>query len=215
MGRLMPGPAVHDLLRIAGPDALIPVSGSRPPSWAAASLRAAPWVVVRRAPRAADGALPVGVRGRCRSERLAAWVPTDAVVQCLVPEQLPDRLPLLPDHRRGAVPALEVLDRVRGAVRPFRLRWGPGGSVGFELAAGIAAARPGSDLDLVLRAQVPLPRAVAARLAASLAALPVPADAQLETPHGAVSLAEYAREEGPVLLRTVDGPRLTTDPWRP
>jgi len=38
-------------------------------------------------------------------------------------------------------------------------------------------------------------------------------DAQIETPGGAVALAEYAVASGSVLVRTADGPRLVTDPW--
>jgi phosphoribosyl-dephospho-CoA transferase len=178
-------------------------------------LRAVPWVVVRRAPRSTDGLLPVGVRGRSRAERVAAWLPADAVAQRLRPEQLPDCLPLLSDHRIADIPALAVLGRLRDALAPFGLPWGPGGSVGFELASGHPAARPDSDLDLVIRAQTPLPRAAAARLTRALAGLPVRVDPQLETPHGALSLIEYARGDGAVLLRTVNGPRLTLEPWAP
>jgi phosphoribosyl-dephospho-CoA transferase len=205
---------VHDLLRVTRPNALVP-AGARWPVWVAPSVDATPWVVVRRAPRAADGAFPVGIRGRSRCERAAAWLHPDAVAQWLAPERLPGRLPLLPGSRRLAVPALHALERVGDALTPFHLEWGPGGSVGFELATGLATARPRSDLDLVIRAHTPLLRAVAARLATALAALPVHADAQLETPHGGVSLVEYARGGGPILLRTAHGPRLVLDPWRP
>ena len=215
MEQLIVGPVVHDLLQVSEPDALAPIIGTRLPAWAAPSLDAAPWVVVRRAPRAADGALPVGIRGRSRSERAGAWLPPDAVTQRLAPEQLPGLLPFLPGGRRLAVPALDALDRVGDAITSFELVWGPGGSIGFELASGVATARPGSDLDLVIRAEAQLPADVAARLAAALTALPVSTDAQLETPCGAVSLVEYSRDEGPVLLRTVTGPRLVPDPWQP
>ena len=88
-------------------------------------------------------------------------------------------------------------------------------SIGFELASGVATARPGSDLDLVIRAEAQLPREVAARLTTALTAVPVSTDAQLETPYGAVSLVEYSRDEGPVLLRTTCGPRLVANPWQP
>jgi phosphoribosyl-dephospho-CoA transferase len=142
-------------------------------------------------------------------------MPATAVLQRLTPEQLLHRMPLLSGERRSALPAFSALDRASDVIRPFGLTWGPGGSVGFELASGVPAARPTSDLDLVIRARAPLPRTVAAHLAAALATLPVPPDAQLETPHGAASLVEYARDEGPVLLRTVDGPRLAADPWQP
>jgi phosphoribosyl-dephospho-CoA transferase len=213
--RVITGAAAHDLLRVTAPDALVAAAGPGLPAWAVASLCTAAWVVVRRAPRADDGALPVGVRGRDRAERAAAWLPVDAVAEIVAPEQLPDRLPLLHRGRPTTVPALATVDRAHEVLSAFGLAGGPGGSVGFELATGVPVTRLGSDLDLVVRAPDPLGRDDAARLAARLADLPVRTDVQLETPHGAVSLLEYARDEGPVLVRTVHGPRLTDDPWRP
>ena len=59
----------------------------------------------------------------------------------------------------------------------------------------------------------PLPRRAAAALLDRLADLPARVDVLLETPTGAVALAEYAA--GDCLLRTPTGPRLVRDPWRP
>jgi phosphoribosyl-dephospho-CoA transferase len=92
------------------------------------------------------------------------------------------------------------------------LAWGPTGSVGFELATGAAVAGPASDLDVVVRAPEPWSFARARELADDLARLPVRVDTQLDTPSGAIALAEYACG-GRVLLRTPDGPKLTNDPW--
>jgi phosphoribosyl-dephospho-CoA transferase len=92
------------------------------------------------------------------------------------------------------------------------LAWGPTGSVGFELATGTAVVGPASDLDVVVRAPEPWSHVRARELADDLARLPVRVDTQLDTPSGAVALAEYARG-GRVLLRTPDGPKLTNDPW--
>jgi phosphoribosyl-dephospho-CoA transferase len=93
------------------------------------------------------------------------------------------------------------------------LAWGPTGSIGFELATGVAVAGPASDLDVVVRAPEPWFLAQARELVADLARLPVRVDTQLDTPTGAVVLGEYARG-GRVLLRTPDGPKLVNDPWR-
>ena len=55
-----PAPAVHALLRVMDPGAV--VFDAPRPHWAPAALQLAPWVVVRRAaPRV--GVWPVGVRG--------------------------------------------------------------------------------------------------------------------------------------------------------
>jgi phosphoribosyl-dephospho-CoA transferase len=93
-------------------------------------------------------------------------------------------------------------------------RWGPGGSVGFELASGVPAATPNSDLDIVLDAAASMARADAAALHAALSALAVRIDVLLETPNGAVALAEYASSAGAILLRSPQGARLARDPWR-
>lgn len=206
---------VHDLLHIAQPlRTVMPVDNQSLPAWAVRSLTAAPWVVVRRA--AGDEALAVGIRGSDRGERLAAHVTTGAVRQVVRPHDLPRRAAGIPAGRRTAVPALAALLQALPQLNAYQVRWGPGGSVGFELATGVPTARSTSDLDLVIEARAPVSRDAATRLLAILDQLPVRADALLETPYGAVSLAEYARSETqPVLTRTADGPRLTTNPWRP
>jgi len=54
---------------------------------------------------------------------------------------------------------------------------------------------------------------VARDLLRSMSPGPCRIDVQLETPHGAVSSAEYARGDRPLLLRKSDGPVLVSDPW--
>jgi phosphoribosyl-dephospho-CoA transferase len=202
---MRPELSTHALLRIADPGAL----GESLPAWAAAALARAPWVVVRRAASRA-GLIPVGVRGATRAERLAAWLPPRAVLECLTPPQLAARA----GWRGGArVAALAVLEAVGALMRRHLLNWGPCGSVGFELASGIATATADSDLDLMIEARAPLPPAVAAELHAGLGLLPVRADALLEGPRGAVALEEYAAARPPYLLRTTAGARLVYDPW--
>jgi phosphoribosyl-dephospho-CoA transferase len=109
--------------------------------------------------------------------------------------------------------AFRVLDAIDELFTFLGLAWGPTGSVGFELATGVAVADPASDLDVVVRAPEPWSLARARELTDGLARLPVRVDTQLDTPSGAVALTEYARG-GRVLLRTPDGPKLVNDPWR-
>ena len=71
-----------------------------------------------------------------------------------------------------------------------------------------------SDIDLVVQAPVALSRVLSASLYDSLRRLPVRVDAQIETPSGAVVLAEYASGVARFALRTSWGPRLVDDPWR-
>ena len=200
-----PEPSTHALLRIADPRAL----NGTIPAWAEAALARAPWVVVRRA-GSRDGLLPVGVRGATRAERLPAWLDPRAVLESLTPPQLAARA----GWRSAAhVPALAALEAVAVVMRAHQLLWGPCGSVGFELGSGVATATGDSDLDLMIDAPVPLPRALAGELHACLALLPVRCDVLLEGPQGAVALEEYAAGRTPCVLRTIEGRRLAHDPW--
>ncbi|WP_176067765.1 malonate decarboxylase holo-ACP synthase [Anaeromyxobacter diazotrophicus] len=203
-------PRPHDLLALAGPEALA-LDGPLP-EWARESLSRAPWVVARRA-APERGRWPVGVRGARREERLAAWVAEASVLRRLSPEDLAAaRGWRAPARRRWPfTPALELAEE---ALARAGLAWGPAGSVGFELATGAAAAGAASDLDLVVRAPAPLPRELARELWGRLAASPVRIDAQVETPAGAFALAEYAADTAAVALRTAAGPRRVADPWR-
>jgi phosphoribosyl-dephospho-CoA transferase len=205
-------PAVHALLRLSDLDALH-WEGLRP-DWAGASLQRAPWVVVRRL---AHGpcVIPVGVRGALRPQRAAAWLPDCAVRKCLTPQQLAAQRAWRRHPGRHTNPAIEVLDEVASVLEAQGLdgRWGPGGSVGFELASALPTTTPDSDLDLVLQADQPMARSDADRLHAELSRLPVRIDVLLETPRGAVALSEYVECSGVTLLRCADGPRLVHDPW--
>ena len=205
-------PAVHCLLRVTDPDALV-WEGPRP-EWAAAALRRAPWTVTRRAPPRLER-WPVGVRGSQRAQRSAAWLPRCAVQECITPQMLATQRAWRQRSHMPATPAIAVLDEVAAVLEAhgYAGRWGPGGSVGFELASGVPSTTAGSDLDLVLSVDEPMARSVALRLHADLAKLRVRIDLLLETPHGAAALAEYATGEGATLLRSAHGPRLVQDPW--
>jgi phosphoribosyl-dephospho-CoA transferase len=203
----------HALLRIAA--ATLLVCDAPPPEWVRAALRRAPWVVVRRAPRR-SGLIPVGVRGVTRSERFAAWLPEAAVHECLTPLQLAQQR-LWRDHpRRAEAPALAALDTVETVMQRQQLasRWGPTGSVGFELASGCPTATAHSDVDLAVWLDRPLPRRLARALLAQLTGLVVRADVLLETPLGALALTEYAGAAGPWLLRAAGGACRAEDPWK-
>lgn len=158
------------------------------PEWVNESLKRAPWVVVRRAAMR-DGMIPVGIRGEPgrREQRYAAWLSPAAVQECVTPQMLAKALP-----------------EIGKVMQEFGLEgcWGPGGSVGFELASGLQATTASSDLDLVVESQ--LSRAVAAAL---LASLPGKVDVMLEMAEGGVVLADYANNSTYV-ARTTEGPRL-------
>ena len=201
--------AAHTLLRIDG--AAVLSAETSLPVWVCESLAGAPWVVVRRA-SCRDGLVPVGIRGDSRQQRFAAWVSEEATLEQVTPQSLASRR-LWATGARGAVaPALAALDAVEKIMHRhgFEGCWGPGGSVGFELATGRSTVNQNSDLDLVVQLDHAIPAIDARSLLSSLAVLPVRIDVLLEMPHGAVALSEYARAGG-FVLRTAQGPLLVKD----
>jgi phosphoribosyl-dephospho-CoA transferase len=203
----------HDLIRVREPMALT-VDGPVP-AWVEPVLRRTPWVVVRRG-CVQDGMIPVGVRGMTRPQRFAAWLAVAEIAERLSPEELTGLPYVLKQTRQDAVPALAALARVAPLLARRGYRWGPGGSVGFELATGAATATTLSDLDVILRQARRLEPHAALALRAALveAAAPARIDVLLETPRGGVSLADLAARPAQVLVRTPDGARLAADPWR-
>jgi phosphoribosyl-dephospho-CoA transferase len=211
----------HTLVRIRGPRAIATASGADLPAWAAESLRRAPWVVIRRA-HLQEGLVPVGVRGEARDERLAAWLSPDDALEYVTPQGLVStgawtRAAAADAVRHGAIAALAVRDSVERIMHEHGLEklWGPGGSVGFELASGEPAVTASSDLDLVV--EIVRPEIIASSAPSlwnALAALPVRADVLLETPRGAIALSEYVRvragdkDRHSLVLRTRTGPCL-------
>jgi phosphoribosyl-dephospho-CoA transferase len=164
------------------------------------------------------------VRGLTRSQRFAAWLAATDVAERRSPEELWDSVENRPapglacaptQTRTEAVPALAALARVAPLLALRGYRWGPGGSVGFELATGTVTATASSDLDVILRQARRLEPDEARALQAALAEAAAPAriDALLETPRGGVSLADLAAAPTCVLVRTPDGPYLAADPW--
>jgi phosphoribosyl-dephospho-CoA transferase len=202
-------PRPHDLLRLAPGT---PAFGDAP-AWVATALARAPFVVVRRAPRIGD-AIAVGVRGGTRSERFGTWIEPRWIDALLRPEDLHARAP---DSARAGLPAFALLRAVAPIIDARGLDWGPAGSAGFELASALPTITPDSDLDIVVRTPTPLPRADASSLFDALSHAARHAgtriDVQLETPDAAFSLAEFARTNLRVMLRSADGPRLAIDPW--
>ena len=130
---VMPGcPApTHDLIRLREPSAL--TVDAPVPAWVEPALRRAPWVVVRRG-HLRDGMIPVGVRGLARPQRFAAFLAVAEIADRLSPEDLTDSLCAINRAGTDAAPALAALARVAPILARRGHRWGPGGSVGFEIA---------------------------------------------------------------------------------
>lgn len=192
----------HDLLWVA-PGSLC-LEGPWP-DWADASwLRAAPVVVRRDA--TGEGTVPVGLRGLARNQRAKATVPADAVLRRLAPEALGAAI------GAGEWPALATLAAVAPTLHATGLAWGPTGGVGFFLASGLPVLRPGSDLDLLVRAPQPLTPEQADALDGIQADAACNIDLQIDTGCGAFAFTEWRRGSR-VMLKTDTGPRLTATPW--
>ncbi|MET3105631.1 phosphoribosyl-dephospho-CoA transferase [Oxalobacteraceae bacterium GrIS 2.11] len=198
----------HDLLWPSAQACLRSASGVLP-EWLNCDWPA----VMRRAP--VEGAwLPVGLRGPSRSLRHAAFLHSDAVARCTTPESLINawqQHPALLDF--ASVATLKVISAI---LLDLDLPWGPTGSTGFALATGYPVLRSDSDLDLLVRAALPLTAQQIALLgfAQSKAdALQCRLDIQVDTAFGGFALNEWLRAPRQVLLKTDAGPMLTDDPW--
>ena len=200
----------HDLLRLNRSPL-----GSDAPAWAHAALGSIPFAVVRRAPNT-DGTIPIGIRGDTRAQRHAAYANRQDIETIISPEQLLDAAPTTDRRTLGAFVAL---DRLLAARRMAPYAWGPTGSAGFELATGVPTVSVSSDLDLLVRTREPMTPSDAAALLAGIQAeaqmAGVRIDVQLETPAGAIALAEWAAAKPHTMIRTPNGPRLVENPWSP
>ena len=199
----------HDLLWLK-PGAL---SGKRGlPEWVAAFWTDDMPVVVRR-DFSADGLIPVGIRGRKRSERAATWISRQDVVRKLSPEDIIDSLRFMEDVPFSGMKPVKALQMLLET--GWEAVWGVTGSCAFALATGLAVMHDESDLDLLVRCPEPVPKTHFSEVSEILERLPCRTDIQVEVPAGAFSLKEWLREgTGRVLLKTNQGPVLTVAPWQ-
>lgn len=200
---------VHDLLEIESPSSAFDLSGA--PDWVADSLSATPFVVVRRARVAANG-IAIGVRGNSRSERWGGVLNAEFIKKIIAPFDLRGRSAYL-SRDRCKIPAMRSLIELEAHWDSCGLLWGPGGSVGFELATGDPAVTESSDLDLVVFAPEPFDGGFASKLLCSLRRVSLAIDVIVETQTCGFSLEEYANNPGgEVLLRCPDTARIG-HPW--
>jgi phosphoribosyl-dephospho-CoA transferase len=199
----------HDLLEIDAKQLLS--SQASAPQWAKGELRKSPFAVVRRGP-APLHQYPIGVRGTGRNQRWAIFCHSKLVKNILTPSQLLTRA--IPISRANAIPALRALDLLKERWMESSLPWGPGGSVGFELASSRHAAKPSSDLDIVIYAEKRMTAEEAKSLCDRAMNLPAVVDIRVETPVCGFSLKEFAgRSPAAILLRLPRGIVLAKDPW--
>lgn len=204
------GLKVNDLLKINDVSDLIGDFTDAP--WINEAVKRAPLVVVRRAPLIED-VVPVGIRGTNRSERCAAAVLYSSIVQTIMPEQLTEGKPWRTNKHIRKTHIFKTLEIVDSILEGYGMVWGPTGSAGFELASGVETVTDTSDLDIIIRVESFLSVKTAQDITEGLSKVTAKMDIQLETPKGSVALAEYARGNSPVLVRTFNGPKLVKNPW--
>lgn len=201
----------HDLLWIVDREALH--ASEQLPPWANTDWITRAPVVVRREQTEDTALIPVGLRGKERNERLAAYLQSDAVMSCQTPEMLASQakwrqLPFL-----ASLPATKALERIASILNGVDLTWGPTGSMGFALASELAAVREQSDLDILVRCDTPLMKNEVKQLKAVADDGGCRIDIQVDTGYGGFAFAEWVRSSGRVLLKTGKGAFLTNDPW--
>ena len=201
----------HDLLWIAAPHDIRTESAL--PAWASPEWLSVAPAVVRREAVGAHDIVPVGLRGRTRSERFAGFVAHERIARRVTPEALARARGWRFDTAIASLPCVRALASIAPELDRLRLAWGVIGSVGFALASGVSTLREDSDLDLLLRATQPLPRDEAQALLSMLKRMPARIDMQVDTGHGGFALAEWAGQSDRVLLKTGRGPLLVADPW--
>jgi phosphoribosyl-dephospho-CoA transferase len=199
---------VHDLILLRTASAI--VSTHEHPACPYLTPNGRPWVVIRRG-RISEGLIPVGVRGMQRHERCAGFTRLGEVMETRRPDQL--RL-LLAEESRHGLQAFRTLSYLESRLAGLDMIWGPGGSVGYELASGIPAVRVDSDLDFILFAPGKLELTEARDLWRLVSSAPGKVDALVEAPCCGFSLLEFVTTSPrKIPLRTCDGRILGSNPW--
>ena len=181
------------------------------PEWVEEQVQTTPFVVVRRG-LATGREIPIGVRGKERDQRWAASCHPKLVKSIITPSQLLTRP--ISTSRVNATPALRTLDLLKERWIDLDRPWGPGGSIGFELATGTHVVKPESDLDIVIYATRRITADEAKSLCARAKDLPAVVDIRVETPVFGFSLWEFASESpAAILMRAPNEVMLGTDPW--
>ena len=200
----------HDLLEIDAKQLIS--SQASAPRWVKEDLSQSPFVVVRRGLTVGQE-IPIGVRGTERNQRWAAFCHPRLVKSILTPSQLLSHT--IATSRADVIPALRALNLLKDRWMDLEHPWGPGGSVGFELASGRHTAKPESDLDIVIYAERRMTSDEANSLCDRAMNLPAAVDIRVATPVCGFSLREFASQSpAAILLRTLSGVVLGSDPWR-
>lgn len=186
------------------------------PKWAKDSLSKAKIVVVRRG--IMNDNIPVGVRGPAKSQRFAAYLRLSSIKSQYHPNYFIEhkswkKLPA----RRQKLPAFQALVKIIPLLKKYH--WGVGGSLAYEMATGLEAVhnneKHSSDIDLLIYNPPKIVLTEARKILLELNNFGVHADVQVVNRQNGFSLEEYAaNRSSKILVKTVNGPVLTENPWQ-
>lgn len=192
---------VHDIVRFSSVHQLN--EQKLIPTWVAHSPAATSYGVVRRAPITKQ-LVPIGLRGNARHERYGTVIDKQYILEIFTPYSLLKQLEHFKNNR-----FYSLLNAIRHKFDPYNIKWGPTGSVGFELATGIQVTSITSDLDLLICLEV-IDEVLLHEISNLLANSRMTIDPQIEIPGiGAFLLKDYLKnKESGFILRTYYGPQL-------
>ncbi|WP_342580820.1 malonate decarboxylase holo-ACP synthase [Ureibacillus sp. FSL W7-1570] len=194
---------VHDIVKWESIDHLEKTTPI--PDWVYDAPAAKNYGVVRRMP-IMNGMVPIGLRGSTREQRFGTFIHQSHIVEVMTPVDLVDRIEGYANEIH-----LPPLKKIKEAFEQFNLRWGPTGSVGFELATGISVTTERSDIDVCIYMDA-IDRELLAEAGKFLETLGRRIDVQVELASvGAFLLNDFLKhEKSGFVLRTPFGPQLCT-----
>lgn len=200
---------VHDLVFFSDVTDLT-YAGSCP-DWVATAVMRAPVGVIRRG-QAPAGMLPVGIRGSNKSQRFGAYLPVTAVTDHLTSQEI--RHFGRSNRQDKMLPIWQALDQINPYLDTHQYDWGLSGSAAYELVTGIPTVNQNSDLDFIAFNQEQLTPPKAQHLLDWLNSFGPHADVQIMRGQAGFSLEDYCYHHGQgVLVKSLQGPYLSADPW--
>lgn len=128
---------VHDIVYLDSSEAI--QSHETIPDWVFSEDTAKNIAVVRRM-KTMEHVVPIGLRGKNRTERFGAFALKDNIFKVITPKEAACGV-APPSHE-------QTINQLRSIFKDTC--WGIGGSVGFTMATGIQACTASSDVDVVL-----------------------------------------------------------------
>lgn len=113
---------------------------------------------------------------------------------------------------RKELPVFQALREVFPILQEYQ--WEIGGSCGYELVTGVPMVNLNSDLDIIVKNFPVISLSEARDLLFKLNQFKVHIDMQVTDGQNGFSLEEYANDRSQTtLIKTVNGPELTKNPW--